>query len=101
MAEVSPTKRKVEGISGDADNKAQGQSSNPPTVKMPQKKYYRQRAHCNPLSFSDSFDYPADPSSFDYKSHYPVLATKVRHSASFRVLSAWCTHPYECVCCIG
>lgn len=23
---------------------------------LPQKKYFRQRAHCNPLSFNDSFD---------------------------------------------
>ncbi len=23
---------------------------------MPQKHFYRQRAHCNPLSFNDSFD---------------------------------------------
>ncbi len=23
---------------------------------MPQKRFYRQRAHCNPLSFNDSFD---------------------------------------------
>ena len=32
---------------------------------MPQKKNYRQRAHCNPLSHNDAYDYPADPSKFD------------------------------------
>ena len=47
-------------------------------IKMPQKKYYRQRAHCNPLSFSDSFDYPPDPSKFDYENHYPHFAATVR-----------------------
>jgi tRNA (guanine-N7-)-methyltransferase len=25
-------------------------------VGMPQKKFYRSRAHCNPLSHNDSFD---------------------------------------------
>ena len=26
---------------------------------MPKKKYFRSRAHCNPLSHNDSFDYPS------------------------------------------
>ena len=32
---------------------------------LPQKKHFRQRAHCNPLSHNDAYDYPADPSKFD------------------------------------
>ena len=31
----------------------------------PQKKHFRQRAHCNPLSHNDAYDYPSDPSCFD------------------------------------
>ena len=30
---------------------------------MPQKKFYRSRAHCNPLSFNETFDYPTRPDS--------------------------------------
>eukprot|EP00501_MAST-03F_sp_TOSAG23-6_P002674 GSMAST32.ASY1.ANO1.2821.1 assembled CDS len=28
---------------------------------MPQKKFFRSRAHCNPLSYNDSFEYPQTP----------------------------------------
>uniref|UniRef100_A0A7S4W616 tRNA (guanine-N(7)-)-methyltransferase n=1 Tax=Ditylum brightwellii TaxID=49249 RepID=A0A7S4W616_9STRA len=39
---------------------------------MPQKKFYRSRAHCNPLSHNDAFDYPIEPSAFDWTvDHYP------------------------------
>ncbi|KDO20496.1 hypothetical protein SPRG_14014 [Saprolegnia parasitica CBS 223.65] len=45
---------------------------------MPQKKFYRSRAHCNPLSHNDSFDYPLRPVEMDWSSHYPnVEAPKV------------------------
>lgn len=40
--------------------------------EMPQKKYYRSRAHCNPLSFNEAFDYPTRPDLFDWtEEHYP------------------------------
>jgi tRNA (guanine-N7-)-methyltransferase len=38
---------------------------------MPQKKFYRSRAHCNPLSHNDTFYYPADCSDMDWTDHYP------------------------------
>jgi tRNA (guanine-N7-)-methyltransferase len=39
---------------------------------MPQKKFYRSRAHCNPLSHNDAFEYPANPRDLDWtKEHYP------------------------------
>lgn len=39
---------------------------------MPQKKYYRSRAHCNPLSFNETFDYPTRPDLMDWtEEHYP------------------------------
>ena len=71
-------------------------------VKMPQKKFFRQRAHCNPLSFSDSFDYPTDPSHFDYASHFPVLSQKVRAWAISCALCQSIVFMFVCVCvCVG
>jgi len=40
---------------------------------MPQKKFYRSRAHCNPLSHNDTFSYPASCSDMDWSDHYPNL----------------------------
>ncbi|KAH6913254.1 putative methyltransferase [Coprinopsis sp. MPI-PUGE-AT-0042] len=37
---------------------------------LPQKKYYRQRAHANPFS-DHSLDYPTSPDAFDWSQHYP------------------------------
>lgn len=38
---------------------------------MPQKKFYRQRAHCNPLAHNDTFEYPRTPQLMDWtKEHY-------------------------------
>jgi tRNA (guanine-N7-)-methyltransferase len=40
----------------------------------PQKKFYRQRAHCNPLSHNDTLDYPIRPSDMDWTQEiYPSL----------------------------
>ncbi|KAL7557211.1 hypothetical protein ACA910_001279 [Epithemia clementina (nom. ined.)] len=40
--------------------------------ERPQKKFYRQRAHCNPLSHNDSFSYPPHPGAMDWTlDHYP------------------------------
>jgi tRNA (guanine-N7-)-methyltransferase len=36
----------------------------------PQKKYYRQRAHCNPLSHNDSFAYPPTPLEMNWSEHF-------------------------------
>ena len=38
---------------------------------MPQKKFYRSRAHCNPLSHNNTFEYPSHPSTMDWSTHYP------------------------------
>ena len=46
--------------------------------ERPQKKFYRQRAHCNPLAHNDSYDYPARPKDMqwiDDQNLYP--ATRV------------------------
>ena len=39
-------------------------------MELPQKKYYRQRAHSNPLA-DHTFDYPTDPDSMDWSKCYP------------------------------
>jgi tRNA (guanine-N7-)-methyltransferase len=40
---------------------------------MPQKKFYRQRAHCNPLSHNDAFEYPLRHDLMDWTTeHYPA-----------------------------
>ena len=43
-----------------------------PYSHMPQKKWYRSRAHCNPLSFNDNFSYPSQPHTYDWikEGHY-------------------------------
>jgi len=45
-------------------------SSSSPTIRLPQKRYYRQRAHSNPIC-DHVFDYPAHPSEMDWSPHYP------------------------------
>ena len=43
-----------------------------PDGEMPQKRFYRSRAHCNPLSHNDNFDYPSSPDLIDWTiDHYP------------------------------
>lgn len=40
------------------------------TVRLPQKKYYRQRAHANPMT-DHSFDVPVKPEDMEWSEHYP------------------------------
>ena len=46
-------------------------------MDLPQKKYYRQRAHSNPLA-DHTFDYPSDPDSMDWKKHFPQYNDDVK-----------------------
>ena len=41
------------------------------TVELPQKKFYRQRAHSNPLA-DHSFTYPVRPADMDWRALYPA-----------------------------
>ena len=41
--------------------------------KMPKKRFYRQRAHCNPLSHNDSFNVPDTPASAPWDDLYGGL----------------------------
>ncbi|XP_063585379.1 tRNA (guanine-N(7)-)-methyltransferase-like [Penaeus indicus] len=38
--------------------------------KLPQKKYYRQRAHSNPIA-DHNFDYPVCPAEMDWSPYFP------------------------------
>lgn len=44
-------------------------------VALPQKRYYRQRAHSNPLS-DHTFTYPVSPGDMDWTSLYPLPTTQ-------------------------
>lgn len=46
--------------------------------QMPQKKFYRSRAHCNPLSHNDTFTYPTKPTLDTWKPHYPEIEESKR-----------------------
>ncbi|KXJ16048.1 tRNA (guanine-N(7)-)-methyltransferase A [Exaiptasia diaphana] len=49
---------------------------------LPQKKYYRQRAHSNPMA-DHTFDYPVCPDDMDWSSHYPeLLSTEASNTAN-------------------
>lgn len=42
----------------------------------PQKRFYRQRAHCNPLSHNDAFEYPLRPAEMDWtQEFFPGMPT--------------------------
>lgn len=44
----------------------------------PRKKYFRSRAHCNPLSYNDSFNYPTTPADLEWEKLYPDLPEERR-----------------------
>jgi tRNA (guanine-N7-)-methyltransferase len=46
--------------------------------KKPRKRFYRSRAHCNPLSHNNSFTYPLTPAHFDWKALYPGIPDEKR-----------------------
>ncbi|KAL4920236.1 putative methyltransferase-domain-containing protein [Aspergillus aurantiobrunneus] len=55
-----------------ADSGEGGGSPASAALKLPQKKYYRQRAHANP--FSDHFlKYPLSPAHMDWSTHFPAF----------------------------
>ncbi|XP_023947048.1 tRNA (guanine-N(7)-)-methyltransferase [Bicyclus anynana] len=44
-------------------------------MTLPQKKYYRQRAHSNPIA-DHCFEYPAHPDDYDWSNLYPIIRTE-------------------------
>lgn len=49
---------------------AQGGESENVRLEMPQKRFFRQRAHANPFS-DHQLDYPVTPADMDWAAHYP------------------------------
>ncbi len=45
---------------------------------MPKKRFFRTRAHCNPLSHNDGFKYPIEPTFYDWSIHYPSVQSDER-----------------------
>jgi tRNA (guanine-N7-)-methyltransferase len=86
MADEDSSERNTTTMVADEDNSENGSTSADPNHKRPagpitkegdrpQKKFYRQRAHCNPLSHNDSFQYPLRHDLIDWtEDHFPGLA---------------------------
>jgi tRNA (guanine-N7-)-methyltransferase len=54
-------------------------------AKLPQKRFYRQRAHSNPIA-DHCFDYPVTPAEMDWTQLYPEHAEKiVRFAGKFYI----------------
>ena len=51
---------------------AEAAASSPSATALPQKKYYRQRAHSNPLA-DHTFVYPTSPEEADWSIHFPAF----------------------------
>ena len=64
---MAPTKEETE----DAGSSSKKRTAITMEGEMPQKKFYRQRAHCNPLSHNDSYEYPRTPDQMDWSEYYP------------------------------
>ncbi len=45
---------------------------------MPKKRFFRTRAHCNPLSHNDGFAYPLSSLLMDWSVYYPNIAPDLR-----------------------
>ena len=45
---------------------------------MPLKRFFRSRAHCNPLSHNDGFSYPLSPIEAKWELHYPDISDSER-----------------------
>ncbi|XP_038215403.1 tRNA (guanine-N(7)-)-methyltransferase [Zerene cesonia] len=51
-------------------------------MSLPQKKYYRQRAHSNPIA-DHCFEYPASPDDYDWSTLYPIIKTNTLNKNNF------------------
>lgn len=58
-------------------------------MSKPQKKYYRQRAHSNPLS-DHSFDYPVSPAHMDWLQHYQEFFSNREHTQEVEFVDVGC-----------
>lgn len=92
-------KRNHAASAGDTAAAKKSASSAPITAEgdMPQKKFYRARAHCNPLSFNETFDYPTRPDLMDWTEDFypehPALKKDTEEDISSFQSSAMTIHP--------
>ncbi|XP_066582056.1 tRNA (guanine-N(7)-)-methyltransferase [Prorops nasuta] len=59
------------------------EASSSQVVKLPQKRFYRQRAHSNPIA-DHSFDYPIKPSLVDWSKYYPHFINSDKTSSQLK-----------------
>ena len=65
-------------------------------VRLPQKRYYRQRAHSNPIA-DHCFDYPLTPAHMNWGELYPDYEagkTEVRDERGCNFVSIYCMFYY-------
>lgn len=69
MADKEPS---VEKVGEESKKRPLPAETTPITTEgeMPQKRFYRSRAHCNPLSHNDTFEYPTTPDDMDWTPHF-------------------------------
>ncbi|XP_062323005.1 tRNA (guanine-N(7)-)-methyltransferase isoform X1 [Osmerus eperlanus] len=53
-------------------------------MSMPQKRYYRQRAHSNPMA-DHTFEYPVSPDDMDWSSLYPEFLSNASENVTSQV----------------
>ncbi|XP_050345640.1 tRNA (guanine-N(7)-)-methyltransferase [Nymphalis io] len=58
-------------------------------MSLPQKKYYRQRAHSNPIA-DHCFEYPSHPDDYDWSELYPVLKRDIAKEKQVEFLDVGC-----------
>ncbi|XP_053625226.1 tRNA (guanine-N(7)-)-methyltransferase isoform X2 [Plodia interpunctella] len=58
-------------------------------MALPQKKYYRQRAHSNPIA-DHCFEYPVHPDKYDWSAMYPILKTDEFKTKQVEFLDVGC-----------
>lgn len=84
---------------GDPLNKSSA-AANPITTDgdRPQKRFYRQRAHCNPLAHNDSYDYPVRPDAMQWQTEalYPpnsYVAVAAKTTITAAAAAGHCNRP--------
>ncbi|KAL0893986.1 hypothetical protein ABMA27_014060 [Loxostege sticticalis] len=58
-------------------------------MALPQKKYYRQRAHSNPIA-DHCFEYPAHPDEYEWSALYPILKDQNHEEKKVEFLDVGC-----------
>ncbi|PNW80366.1 hypothetical protein CHLRE_07g314550v5 [Chlamydomonas reinhardtii] len=74
---MSPKRQREEGSTAEGDKGDKGQKPQKEEVAHPRKRFYRARAHSNPLNDA-SFDVPTRPEDYDWSEHYPELMAEWR-----------------------